>query len=77
MSFSQLSWPVILEMLLQGESLSEQESTSLMNAWLREELSQVQTGAFLAAFRMKGITGSELAAMANVLMYSAKKNTDQ
>jgi len=67
MTLSQLSWPFILEMLLQGEDLSEQQSKSLMNAWLKEELTPVQTGAFLAAFRLKGATGEELAAMANVL----------
>merc|ERR1711965_1135143 len=36
-------------------------------AWLAEELSPVQTGAFLAALRAKGMVADELAAMASVL----------
>ncbi len=38
-----------------------------MEAWLKEELSPVQTGAFLAALRVKGLVGEELASMAKVL----------
>ncbi len=67
MSLPQISWPEILEMLLQGEDLSESQASSLLNAWLREELTPVQTGAFLAALRFKGATGKELASMAKVL----------
>ncbi len=54
-------------MLLQGNHLAELQARSLMNAWLKEELTAVQTGAFLASFRFKGATGEELAAMADVL----------
>ena len=36
-------------------------------AWLAEELSPVQTGAFLAGLRAKGMVADELAAMASVL----------
>ena len=38
-----------------------------MQAWLAEELTPVQTGAFLAALRAKGMVAAELAAMAKVL----------
>lgn len=61
------SWPQILEMLLEGENLPAAEATALMKTWLAEQLTPVQTGAFLAALRAKGVTGSELAAMAQVL----------
>ena len=61
------SWPQILEMLLEGENLPAAEATALMKAWLAEQLTPVQTGAFLAALRAKGVTGSELAGMAQVL----------
>ncbi len=54
-------------MVLQGQDLSEEQASDLMNSWLNEELSPVQTGAFLAALRAKGVTGDELAAMAKVL----------
>ncbi len=54
-------------MLLNGQSLEESQASALMNAWLGEELSDVQTGAFLSALRSKGVSGEELAAMACVL----------
>jgi anthranilate phosphoribosyltransferase len=61
------SWSKRLEQLLQGRDLSAPEASSLMQAWLAEELSPVQTGAFLAALRAKGMVADELAAMAFVL----------
>jgi anthranilate phosphoribosyltransferase len=61
------SWSKRLEQLLQGRDLSAPEASSLMQAWLAEELSPVQTGAFLAALRAKGMVADELAAMASVL----------
>ena len=42
------SWSALLDGLLQGGDLSSEEATALMRAWLAEELSPVQTGAFLA-----------------------------
>ena len=61
------SWPALLEQLLQGQALSATQSTQLMQAWLAEELTPVQTGAFLAGLRAKGVVAEELAAMAAVL----------
>ncbi len=67
MSSNTPSWSEILERLLNGGNLSRLESTLLMRAWLDEELMPVQTGAFLAALRSKGLTGDELSSMATVL----------
>ncbi len=67
MSSSQVSWPSILEDLLIGKNLSGSQASTLMEAWLQEVLTPVQTGAFLAALRSKGVTGEELASMAQVL----------
>ncbi|MFL0773590.1 MAG: anthranilate phosphoribosyltransferase [Prochlorococcus sp.] len=67
MSVESSQWPQILEQLLQGHSLQDYEAGSLMQAWLAEELSPVQTGAFLAALRCNGVSGGELSAMAMVL----------
>jgi len=64
---SALPWPSLLEQLLQGRSLSAEQATALMQAWLAEELEPVMTGALLAALRAKGVNGEELAAMAQVL----------
>ena len=67
MTATSTSWPKILESLLEGNDLATNEARSLMQAWLTEELSPVQTGAFLAALRTKGVTGDEMASMAEVL----------
>ena len=61
------SWPALLEQLLQGEALSAIQATKLMQAWLAEDLTPVQTGGFLAGLRAKGLVAEELAAMAAVL----------
>ena len=63
---STISWPQLLEQLLQGQDLSASEASSLMQAWLAEELSPVQTCAFLAGLRAKGMVADELAAMAKI-----------
>ena len=62
-----VSWPELLEKLLQANELSAIEAKALMNAWLNDELLPVQTGAFLAALRAKQISGLELSTMAAVL----------
>ena len=67
----QLSWPSLLEQLLMRQPLQPRQAKALMGAWLREELTPVQTGAFLAALRCKGLQGTELAAMAQVLQDAA------
>ena len=69
---SQFSLPSILETLLTGDHLDVNQSETLMNSWLNEELEPVQTGAFLAAFRANGVTGKELAGMAKVLQEACK-----
>jgi len=61
------SWPTLLDQLLGGESLSAQQATSLMQGWLAEQIDPVLTGGLLAALRAKGVSGEELAAMAEVL----------
>ena len=63
-----LSNPEILNLLLEGEPLDDSTSRSLMQRWLNDEISDVQTGAFLSAFRAKGCTGVELSAMAEELL---------
>ncbi len=62
-----ISFSVILESLLSSNDLTEEQSNYLMNSWLENKIEPVQTGAFLAAFRAKGITGGELSVMAKIL----------
>ncbi|MFM7547358.1 MAG: anthranilate phosphoribosyltransferase [Cyanobacteriota bacterium] len=65
------SWSPLLEQLLQGRPLSTDQATTLMRGWLAEAIEPVLTGALLAALRGKGVTGEELAAMAQVLREAA------
>ena len=66
-STSTITFSVILESLLSGNDLAEEQSLYLMNSWLENKIEPVQTGALLAAFRSKGISGYELSVMAKVL----------
>ncbi len=58
----------ILNILLEGEDLDDLTSRLLMKRWLNDEISDVQTGAFLSALRAKGCTGIELCSMAEELL---------
>ena len=63
-----LSNPEILNILLEGKNLDDVIARSLMHRWLNDEISEVQTGAFLSALRAKGCTGIELSSMAEELL---------
>ena len=65
---SYLSNPEILNTLLSGKNLDGSTSRLLMKRWLNDEISDVQTGAFLSALRAKGCTGVELYSMAEELL---------
>ena len=69
---SDLTNPEILNILLEGSNLKKVDATSLMRRWLNDEISDVQTGAFLAALRAKGCTGLELSSMAEELLNVCK-----
>ena len=58
----------ILNKLLEGKNLDNLNARSLMKRWLNDEISDVQTGAFLTALRAKGCTGVELSSMAEELL---------
>jgi len=65
---SNLSNALILNILLEGRNLDEITSRLLMQRWLNDEISDVQTGAFLSALRAKGCSGIELSSMAEELL---------
>ena len=69
---SNLSNPEILNILLEGRDLDDFVARSLMKRWLNDEISDVQTGAFLSALRAKGCTGVELCSMAEELLNVCK-----
>ena len=65
---SNLSNAEILNTLLDGVNLDDLNARSLMQRWLNDDISDVQTGAFLSALRAKGCTGVELYSMAEELL---------
>ena len=65
---SNLSNAEILNIILEGGDLDDLTSRSLMQRWLNDEISDVQTGAFLSALRAKGCSGVELSSMAKELL---------
>ena len=67
---------LVLESLLSANDLTEEQSNYLMNSWLENKIEPVQTGAFLAAFRAKGVSGDELSAMAKILQDASTTPSD-
>ena len=66
-----VSFSEILESLLSFNDLKEEQSNFLMNSWINNKFEPVQTGALLAAFRAKGVSGEELSVMAQILQNAA------
>jgi anthranilate phosphoribosyltransferase len=60
-------WPSLLQQLLDRQSLSQNQASTLMQGWLDEVIPPVLSGAILAALQAKGISAEELAGMAQVL----------
>ena len=56
-SLNPITSSLILESLLSANDLTEEQSNYLMNSWLENKIQPVHTGAFLAAFRAKGVSG--------------------
>ena len=71
-----ITFSVILESLLSSNDLTEEQSAYLMNSWIENKIEPVQTGAFLTAFRAKGVSGDELSAMAKILQDASKTPTN-
>lgn len=72
---SQPAWSSLLQQLLDQQSLSQQQSASLMTGWLQEEIPPVLSGAILAAIQAKGVSAQELAGMAQVLQQQSLQQT--
>jgi anthranilate phosphoribosyltransferase len=65
-------WPLLLQQLLERQSLTIEQSALLMQGWLSEAIPPVLSGAILAALQLKGIAASELAGMAQVLQSQSR-----
>lgn len=64
---SELDWSLLLQTLLDRQSLDTVQASALMRGWLTEAIPPVLSGAILAAIQAKGVSASELAGMAQVL----------
>ncbi|MDM9379386.1 anthranilate phosphoribosyltransferase [Chlorogloeopsis sp. ULAP01] len=64
---SSVSWSILLQQLLDGQSLSRTQAAELMQGWLNEAIAPELSGAILAALHCKGVSADELAGMAEVL----------
>ncbi len=62
-----LSWSVLLQRLLNRQSLSVSQSAELMNGWLANNIPEALSGAILAAIQAKGVSVDELVGMTGVL----------
>lgn len=67
MEHNSIDFSSLLQQLLDGQSLSQNQASQLMGGWLRSEIPTVLSGAILAAIQAKGVSATELAGMAQVL----------
>jgi len=66
-----ITWSLLLQQLLDKQSLNQQQAAMLMQGWLQGEIPFALSGAILAALEAKKITAEELAGMARVLQTPA------
>lgn len=64
---SSVSWYILLQQLIDGQSLSRTQSAELMQGWLSEAVPPELSGAILTALNFRGISTDELTGMAEVL----------
>lgn len=72
-----VSWHLLLEQLMDGQSLSRSQAAELMQGWLTEAVPPELSGAILTALNLKGISADELTGMAEVLQSQSKLGTEQ
>ena len=61
-------WPILLQQLLDRQSLTRAQSETLMQGWLTQQIPEVLSGALLTAIQAKGVAADELVGMASVLL---------
>lgn len=70
------NWPLILQQLLDQQSLSREQAAELMQGWLTEVIPLALSGAMLAALQAKGVSAAELTGMAQVLLAQSRQSSD-
>jgi anthranilate phosphoribosyltransferase len=63
----------LLQQLLDGQSLTQDQAAQLMQGWLDEAIPPVLSGAILIAIQAKGVSAAELAGMAQVLQAQSRQ----
>jgi anthranilate phosphoribosyltransferase len=66
-----IQWALLLQQLLDCESLTIEQAASLMQGWLSDAIPPALSGAILVAIQTKGVSAAELAGMARVLQSQA------
>ncbi|MEA5565580.1 anthranilate phosphoribosyltransferase [Anabaena sp. UHCC 0399] len=72
---SSTSWYLLLQQLIDGQSLSRAQAAELMQGWLTEAVPPELSGAILTALNFKGVSADELTGMAEVLQSQSKMGT--
>lgn len=66
-----MEWRLVLERLVTGHDLADEEAEAAMSALMQGTASDVEIASFLTALRAKGVTGAELATFARVMQEHA------
>ncbi|MBD2450787.1 anthranilate phosphoribosyltransferase [Nostoc sp. FACHB-152] len=61
------SWYILLQQLIDAQSLTRPQAAELMQGWLSEAVPPELSGAILTALNFKGVSAEELTGMAEVL----------
>lgn len=64
---TQQDWSPLLKQLLNGDSLSLEQSAALMEGWVAGTVPPTISGAILGVMQSKGVSATELAGMTNVM----------
>lgn len=71
MNAEELTWPALLETLLEGKDLTAETAAWAMDQLMGGDLTESQTAGFLVALRAKGETGAELLGLSESMMNKA------
>jgi anthranilate phosphoribosyltransferase len=74
---SSANWHLLLQQLMDSESLSRIQAAELMQGWLTETVPPELSAAILTALNFKGISAEELTGMAQVLQSQSKQGTNR
>ncbi|OCQ97330.1 anthranilate phosphoribosyltransferase [Nostoc sp. MBR 210] len=71
------SWYILLQQLIDGQSLTRPQAAELMQGWLSEAVPPELSGAILTALNFKGVSAEELTGMAEVLQSQSRPLSTQ